>query len=39
MNRGEANVAGINLQLNEYKREIDHIETKYKTTVTPRNAV
>jgi two-component system NarL family sensor kinase len=27
----KANVAGINLQLDEYKREIDNIETKYKT--------
>lgn len=25
------NVAGINLQLDEYKREVDNIETKYKT--------
>lgn len=25
------NVAGINLELDEYKREIDNIETKYKT--------
>ena len=27
----KVNVAGINLQLDEYKREIDNIETKYKT--------
>ncbi|MGA9639417.1 ATP-binding protein [Flavobacterium sp.] len=27
----KANVAGINLELDEYKREIDTIETKYKT--------
>ena len=27
----KVNVAGINLQLDEYKREIDTIETKYKT--------
>ncbi|UQD56544.1 ATP-binding protein [Flavobacterium sp. K5-23] len=27
----KANVAGINLQLDEYKREIDNMETKYKT--------
>ncbi|WP_367768698.1 ATP-binding protein [Flavobacterium sp. WC2421] len=27
----KVNVAGINLQIDEYKREIDNIETKYKT--------
>ncbi len=27
----KANVAGINLELDEYKREIDNIESKYKT--------
>ncbi|UFH34246.1 tetratricopeptide repeat-containing sensor histidine kinase [Flavobacterium acetivorans] len=27
----KANVAGINLELDEYKREIDNIETKYKS--------
>jgi signal transduction histidine kinase len=27
----KANVAGINLELDEYKREIDNIENKYKT--------
>lgn len=27
----KVNVAGINLELDEYKREIDNIETKYKT--------
>ncbi|WP_348810875.1 tetratricopeptide repeat-containing sensor histidine kinase [Flavobacterium maritimum] len=27
----KANVAGINLEIDEYKREIDNIETKYKT--------
>jgi two-component system NarL family sensor kinase len=27
----KTNVAGINLELDEYKREIDNIETKYKT--------
>ncbi|WP_366187041.1 ATP-binding protein [Flavobacterium ovatum] len=27
----KANVAGINLELDEYKREIDNIETKFKT--------
>jgi two-component system NarL family sensor kinase len=27
----KANVAGINLELDEYKREIDNIETEYKT--------
>ena len=27
----KANVAGINLEIDEYKREIDKIETKYKT--------
>ncbi|MGO4816909.1 tetratricopeptide repeat-containing sensor histidine kinase [Flavobacterium sp. W22_SRS_FP1] len=29
--RKKVNVAGINLELDEYKREIDIIETKYKT--------
>ncbi|MFQ3173866.1 MAG: two-component system NarL family sensor kinase [Flavobacterium sp.] len=27
----KVNVAGINLELDEYKREVDNIETKYKT--------
>jgi two-component system NarL family sensor kinase len=27
----KVNIAGINLELDEYKREIDNIETKYKT--------
>ncbi|WP_244533807.1 tetratricopeptide repeat-containing sensor histidine kinase [Flavobacterium granuli] len=27
----KANIAGINLELDEYKREIDNIETKYKS--------
>jgi hypothetical protein len=27
----KVNVAGINLELDEYKEEIDNIETKYKT--------
>ncbi|MGO4904345.1 tetratricopeptide repeat-containing sensor histidine kinase [Flavobacterium sp. W20_MBD1_R3] len=30
--RNKANVAGINLEIDEYKREIDKIETEYKTT-------